>query len=267
MQLRAIIAEDELVAREAMVKMADSCGVQVLAACRSGAEVIHQLMAFQTDLLFLDVQMPGIDGFEVLQRMPSCRLPAVIFTTAYDRYAVKAFELNAVDYLLKPFDAERFGKAVEKARSRIAISSDCSAVTGRCDREIRLSNPRQGPQRFVVRSKGKVEIVKVDDIDWIEAEHNYVRLHIGNTVHAVRQPIREIETRLQPDSFLRIHRSLIVNVDRIRSLQSCGYGEYLVVLKNGKSLPLSRNYRERLDMFLDTLMTCNHRAGHDRPLS
>lgn len=254
MQLRAIIAEDEPVARQAIVGMANSCGLQVLAECGSGTEVMQHLAVCRPDLLFLDVQMPGIDGFAVLQDLPDDKLPAVIFTTAYDHYAVKAFDHNAVDYLLKPFDEERFSKAVERARLRLTNPCHRSVTQGDSDGEPRQSTAlHAGPQRLVLRSKGKVEIIKVDDIDWIEAQHNNVQLHVGSTVHAFRQPIREIEMKLQPESFLRIHRSLIVNVDRIRSLDSCGYGEYLVVLQNGKSLPMSRSYRERLDRFLDRL--------------
>jgi len=251
MQLRAIIAEDEPVARQAIVDMANSCGLRVLAECGSGTEVMQHLAVCGPDLLFLDVQMPGIDGFAVLQDLPADKLPAVIFTTAYEGYAVKAFEHNAVDYLLKPFDEERFNKAVERARLRITNPRRGSVTPGDSDAEPRQARAfHPGPQRLVIRSKAKVEIIKVDDIDWIEAQHNNVQLHVGNMVHAFRQPIREIEMKLQPESFLRIHRSLIVNVDRIRYLESCGYGEYLVVLKNGKSLPMGRSYRERLDRFL-----------------
>lgn len=251
MNLRAIIAEDEQVARQAIIAMAQACGIQVLAECRDGEETLHCLRTCRPDVLFLDVQMPGIDGFGVLQGMPQQEIPAVIFTTAYDRYAVRAFEHDAVDYLLKPFDEERFCKAVDRARLQLANRATERAVPSLSPGEMHHAcHLPSGPQRLVVRSKGKVELLRVDQIDWIEAHHNYLRLHIGNEVHMLRQTIREIETRLQPDCFLRIHRSLIVNVDRIRCLQACGYGEYLVVLQNGKSLPLSRGYRDHLDRFL-----------------
>jgi len=254
MQLRAMIAEDEPVARQAIVEMANSCGLQVLAECGSGTEVMQHLAVCRPDLLFLDVQMPGSDGFTVLEDLPDDNLPAVIFTTAYDHYAVKAFEHNAVDYLLKPFDEQRFSKAVERARLRITNWRQQLVKRGELDGEPHQSRASHaGPQRLAIRSKGKVEIIKVDDIDWIEARHNSVQLHVGTAVHAFRQPIREIEVKLQAEDFLRIHRSLIVNVDRIRCLESCGYGEYLVVLKNGKSLPMGRSYREHLDRFLAQL--------------
>jgi len=254
MTIRAIIAEDELVARQAITAMAQACGIQVLAECKDGAEAIESMQTYRPDIVFLDVEMPGMDGFGVLQNTPDGIAPAVIFTTAYDRYAVLAFEHNAVDYLLKPFDEERFRKAVDRAQSRLANRMNPAELTSRLAGALRQAYQSQSaPQRLVVRSRGKVELLRVDDIDWIEAHHNYVKLHVRNEAHLLRQTIGEIETRLQPDKFLRIHRSLIVNVDRIHHLQACGYGEYLVVLQNGKNLPLSRSYRDRLDRLLETI--------------
>ena len=260
MTLRAIIAEDELVARQAIAAMAHSCGIQVLAECKDGAEAIQSILACRPDILFLDVEMPGIDGFGVLQNFSGEISPAIIFTTAYDRYAVLAFEHNAVDYLLKPFDEERFRKAIDRAQSRLANRTNPAELITRLAGELRnVHHVQSAPHRLVVRSRGKVELLRVDDIAWIEAQHNYLRLHLGNEVHLLRQTIGEIETRLQPDKFLRIHRSLIVNVDQIRCLQACGYGEYLVVLRNGKSLPLSRGYRDRLDHLLTRISASNDR--------
>lgn len=255
MKMRAIIAEDEQIARQAIAEMANARGIEVVAECQDGAEAIHSLQIHRADVLFLDVQMPGIDGFGVLQGAPMGKLPAVIFTTAYDHYAVQAFEHNAVDYLLKPFDEERFGKAVERAKLSLANRSTSAALISRLVGEIRQACPvPTGPERLVVRSKGKVELLRVKEIDWIEAQHNYLHIHVGKDVHTLRQAIGELETRLCPDRFLRIHRSLIVNIDRIRSLESCGYGEYLVVLQNGKNLPLSRSYRDRLDCLLEKMV-------------
>ena len=254
MNIRAIIAEDEQVAREAIAGMAAASGIRVLAECRDGAEAIDCLRNYRPDILFLDVQMPGIDGFGVLKGLPSELLPAVIFTTAYNHYAVQAFEHNALDYLLKPFDQERFSRAVERAKVRIANRTSQAEPISRLAAEPYKAHEFMATSRkLVVRSKGKVEFLRVDEIDWIEAQHNYLRIHIGNEVHQFRQTITEIEMRLQPDRFLRIHRSLIVNIDRIRHLQACGYGEYLVVLRNGKNLPLSRGYRDRLDRFLEKI--------------
>jgi two-component system LytT family response regulator len=255
MKMRAIIAEDEQIARQAIAGMAKACGIDVVAGCQDGAEAIQCLQTYGADVLFLDVQMPGIDGFGVLQGVLADQLPAVIFTTAYDRYAVQAFEHNAVDYLLKPFDEERFGKAVDRAKLQLINRRNDGELISRLAGEIHHARALQpGPERLVVRSKGRVELLRVDEIDWIEAHHNYLHIHVGKEVHMLRQTIGEIETRLRPDSFLRIHRSLIVNVDRIRCLQASGYGEYLVVLQNGKNLPLSRSYRDRLDYFLEKIV-------------
>ena len=265
MIIRAIVAEDELIARQAISAMANACGIQVLAECKDGAEAIRAIQVFRPDIVFLDVEMPGIDGFGVLRSTPHEISPAIIFTTAYDRYAVLAFEHNAVDYLLKPFDEERFRKALDRAQSRLANRLNPADLVCRLAGELRrLHETQDAPQRLVVRSRGKVELLKLDEIDWIEAQHNYLRLHVGNEVHLLRQTIGEIENRLQPDRFLRIHRSLIVNVDRIRELQACGYGEYLVVLQNGKSLPLSRGYRDRLDHLLESISATTRFSVSDR---
>ena len=264
MTIRAIIAEDELVARQAIASMAGACGIQVLAECKDGAEAIQSVQAFRPDILFLDVEMPGIDGFGVLRKISGEAAPAIIFTTAYDRYAVLAFEHNAVDYLLKPFDEERFRKAVDRAQLHLANRVNPADLISRIAGALQAHHVPSSPPRLVVRSRGKVELLRVEQIDWIEDQHNYLRLHVGNDVHLLRQTIGEIESRLQPDKFLRIHRSLIVNVDRIRHLQACGYGEYLVVLQNGKSLPLSRSYRERLDHLLKTIAESTTPSSVDR---
>lgn len=254
MNPRAVIAEDELVARQAIATMAEACGIEVLAQCRDGAETLAALQTHLPDLLFLDVQMPGMDGFGVLQAAPRETLPAIIFTTAYDRYAVRAFEHNAVDYLLKPFDEERFRKAVERAKEQLAAKTSPAHLVDRLLAEMSQAvRPPATQERLVVRSRGQVEFLRINDIDWIEASHNHVKIHVGAETHLLRQTIGEIETQLSPEKFLRIHRCLIVNVDRIRRLEACGYGEYLVVLRDGKNLSLSRGYRNRLDRFLDTI--------------
>ena len=257
MNIRAIVAEDELVARQSICAMARAYDLEVVAECKDGDEAIESLQRYRADLLFLDVQMPRTDGFGVLQTMHAETLPAVIFTTAHDRYAVRAFEHHAVDYLLKPFDEERFRRAVDRFRVQFEKGANRADLVGRLLSELnraRLDHARQdrnGPERIVVRSRGQVAFLRVDEIDWIEASHNQVKIHIGRDVHLLRQSITEVEVRLQPERFLRIHRSLIVNVDRIRRLEACGYGEYLVVLHDGKKLSLSRGYRDRLDRFVD----------------
>jgi two-component system LytT family response regulator len=267
MTIRAIVAEDELVSRQAISAMATNYGIEVLAACQDGPETVRNVAKHCPDLLFLDVQMPGMDGFEVLESLPPPSSPTVIFTTAYDTYAVRAFEHSAVDYLLKPFDEERFRKAVDRARSRLGRSSHHSEWIRLLASELREAHQaRTDPQRLVIRSRGQVSFLRVDEIDWIEASHNYVKIHSGPDIHQLRETIKEIETRLQPGKFLRIHRCLIVNVDRIRRLEACGYGEYLVVLRDGKKLSLSRGYRENLDRLIDSLQHSASRSDFAQPV-
>ncbi len=251
--MRAIIAEDELPAREAIAAMATAYRIEVLAVCQDGPETVRSLAKYHPDLLFLDVQMPGMDGFEVLRSLSMDTFPAVIFTTAHDNYAVRAFEYRAIDYLLKPFDEERFRKAVDRAHLQLGQASNRAEWISRLAGELcEAQHARAGLQRLIIRSRGEVSFLRVDDIDWIEASHNYLKIHSGPDVHTLRQTIKEIEGRLQPDRFLRIHRCLIVNVDRIRRFEACGYGEYLVVLRDGKKLSLSRGYRDHLDRFIDS---------------
>lgn len=261
MTIRAIVAEDELVARQAITTMAKGYGIDVLAACPDGPETIRNVAKHRPDLLFLDVQMPGMDGFEVLENLPSDSFGAVVFTTAHDTYAVRAFEHSAVDYLLKPFDEERFRKAVDRARSRLGHASNNPEWIHQIARELReAQQARSGVQRLVIRTRGQMSLLRVDEIDWIEASHNYLKIHSGSDIHLLRETIKEIEARLPPDKFLRIHRCLIVNVDRIRRLEACGYGEYLVVLRDGKKLSLSRGYRENLNRLIDSLQPSSPRG-------
>lgn len=258
MNIRAIIAEDELLARQSISAMAKAYDIEVLAECKDGVEAIYSLQRYRADLLFLDIQMPETDGFGVLQGVHPEVLPAVIFTTAHDQYAVRAFEHHAVDYLLKPFDEGRFRKAVDRARVNMGSEKRGDLVIRLLSeldkaRQDQFHVERLHHERIVVRSRGQLAFVRVEDIDWIEAAHNHVRIHIGHDIHLLRESITDLESRLQPRMFLRIHRSLIVNVDRIRRLEACGYGEYLVVLHDGKKLSLSRGYRDRLDRFVDGL--------------
>jgi two-component system, LytTR family, response regulator len=258
MNIRAIVAEDELLARQSLCAMAKAYDIEVLADCKDGDEAIYSLQRYRADLLFLDIQMPGKDGFGVLQGVHREVLPAVIFTTAHDQYAVRAFEHHAVDYLLKPFDERRFRKAVDRARLNIGRENRGDLVIRLLSeldkaRQDQSHAERLHHERIVVRSRGQLAFLRVEEIDWIEAAHNHVRIHIGRDVHLLRESITDLEGRLQPYMFLRIHRSLIVNVDRIRRLEACGYGEYLVVLHDGKKLSLSRGYRDRLDRFVDGL--------------
>ncbi|HTS38869.1 MAG TPA: LytTR family DNA-binding domain-containing protein [Candidatus Solibacter sp.] len=256
--IRAIIAEDEMLARESLQAMAQSNGIQVVAACGNGKEALDAVVQHRPDLLFLDVQMPSLDGFSLLKALDTVdpqALPVVIFTTAFDQYAVRAFDHNAVDYLLKPFDEERFRKALDRANNLLR-TRDHSDTLAR-NLVVALEQAQNQPRRLAIRSGGQVTFLRLEEIDFIEAAGNYVHIRVGNDSHVLRQTISAVEQQLSRTGFLRIHRSLIVNVDRIRRLEPCGYGEYLVVLSNGKKLSLSRGYRHHLDRFLDEVLDFN----------
>jgi two-component system LytT family response regulator len=198
------------------------------------------------DLVFLDVEMPGANGFDVIEAIGADRMPFVVFVTAYDKYAIKAFDVHAVDYLLKPFDRDRFHQALARARQQLEQRSG-----GELERRLLalvqdLKPAHQKLERFVIKSGGRVFFVRAEEIDWIEAAGNYVKLHVGAEAHLFRETMNTLEARLNPDTFYRIHRSHIVNIERVRELQPWFNGEYVVFLKNGTRLTLSRGYREKL---------------------
>jgi len=244
--IRIVIADDEPPARAKVRRFLARCpDVCVVGEAGSGPEAVELVERARPDLLFLDVQMPEPDGFGVLAALGD-GAPHVVFTTAYDEYAVRAFEVHAVDYLLKPFDEERFRTALERARQRIREGR-------RVDDEARLARwidtARPGPahlQRILVRRGDTAVLLRVDEIDWIEAADNYVRIHAGGEAHLVRGTLTGYEARLDPARFARIHRSHIVNLDRVRTLHPWSHGDWLVVLHDGTELMLSRRYRDRL---------------------
>lgn len=208
------------------------------------------LSQHETDLLFLDVQMPVMDGFALLETLPEERMPVVVFTTAHDEHAVRAFEVHAFDYLLKPFDDERFARTLGRARKYLRSQTDNSdRLLGLLDE---LRQARQEPARFAIRAPGRVFFVRVDEIDWVEAADNYASLHVGHDTHLVRETMNSLEARLDAKRFLRIHRSTIVNAERIRELRPWFHGEYMVILKDGTELTLSRTYREKILAVLGT---------------
>jgi len=251
--IRTLIVDDEPLAREKLRGFLEKeDDIEIVAECRNGREALETIEAEEPDLVFLDVQMPEMDGFEVLEHTDRDKLPAVIFTTAYDQYALKAFEVHAIDYLLKPFDRERFAEALGRARGERErrqvdqMRQQLMALLG----EVEKRHARF-PERLVVKTSGKVVFVKVGDIDWIDAAGNYVRLHVAGDSYLMRETMGRVEERLDPELFLRIHRSTIVNIERIRELQQQFHGDYLVVLKNGQRLTLSRSYRDKIQELLD----------------
>jgi two-component system LytT family response regulator len=247
-RIRALIVDDEPLARERMRNMlGPETDVDVVGEASDGLEAVDAILEQSPDLVFLDVQMPKLDGFEVIQTVGAERMPSVVFVTAYDQHALRAFEVQAIDYLLKPFDRDRFQGALKRVRRQLD-----SADTGDLNRRlIALVRDLKGDRpvrsdRLVVKSGGRLFFLRAEEIDWIEAAGNYVRLHVGSEAHLLRETMNSIESRMNPETFFRIHRSHIVNIERIKELQPWFNGEYVVVLRNGTKLTLSRGYRERL---------------------
>ena len=247
LRVRALIADDEPLARERLrMLLSAEPDVEIVAECRNGADAIAAIQRLRPDLVFLDVQMPNGSGFEVIAAVGAARMPPVIFVTAYDQYALRAFDVHALDYLLKPFDRQRFEQALARARQQIE-----RVAAGDLERRLLelvqdLRPAAQRPERFVIKSGGRVFFVRADEIDWIEAAGNYVKLHVGTDTHLLRETMTALEAQLDPDLFFRIHRSHIVNIERIKELQPWFNGEYVVFLRNGARLTLSRGYREKL---------------------
>lgn len=253
--IRVLIVDDESLAREMIREMLDGDPeVEIVGECTSGAEAVSAIKERAPDLLFMDVQMPEANGFEVLETLPNGHLPHVIFVTAYDQYAVRAFEVHALDYLLKPFDRERFEASWQRAKEHIRTEK-----SSRLDERILtlLEELKAGSkylERLVIKSGGRVFFLEVDEIDWIEAEGNYVSVHSGAKAHLLRETIGGLEAQLDPKKFRRVHRSAIVQIDKIKELQPWFHGEYRIVLHSGAQLMLSRNYRENLQEALGKVL-------------
>lgn len=246
-KIRAMVVDDEAMARERVVSMLkQEQDIELIGECSDGQQAVNAIAAQQPDLVFLDVQMPACDGFRVIEQVGPEKMPAVVFVTAYDEYAVRAFEVHALDYLLKPFGKERFQQALQHARTHVERrrAGDLGKRLMALVQDIKPEPQRL--DRLVVKSAGRVFFLKTDDIVWIEAAGNYVRLHLAEDSHLFRETMNGIEARLDPRRFVRIHRSRIVNSDRIKELQPWFNGEYVVVLQNGTRLTLSRGYREKL---------------------
>ena len=246
-KVRVLVADDEPLARERLrTLLAREDWVDLIAECPNGTDAIDAIGRLQPDLVLLDIQMPGASGFEVIEAVGPERMPLVVFVTAFDRYALRAFDVHALDYLLKPFDRERFHEALLRARQHLERRG-----TGDLERRLLelvqdLKPSSQRLERFVIKSGGRVFFVRSDEIDWIEAAGNYVKLHVGNETHLFRETMNALEAQLDPDTFFRIHRSHIVNIERVKELQPWFNGEYVVFLRSGTRLTLSRGYREKL---------------------
>jgi two-component system, LytTR family, response regulator len=269
MKIRTLVVDDEPLARRRLARLLEAQdGVEVVGVCANGRDAVRAVREESPDLLFLDVQMPELDGFGVLRELGAERMPAVVFVTAYDRYAIQAFEVHALDYLLKPYTPDRLSAAVQRASRQLHRSESATErlaeLLEHLDRErrdlsTRLNGAAQGPApaaapasapartgRLLVKEGERMFFVPVERVDWLEAEGNYVRLHCGREAHLVRGTLGGMEEQLDPRSFTRIHRSTIVNVDRVKEVRPWFAGDYQVKLHDGTELRLSRRYRDRL---------------------
>jgi two-component system LytT family response regulator len=245
--IRTLIVDDEPLGRERIrTLLAGDPDIEVVEECPDGHRAIAAIKRSKPDLVFLDVQMPEVDGFAVLNAIAGDYTPVIVFVTAYDRYAVQAFEVHALDYLLKSFDRDRFQAALQRAKQEVHRSKK-GVITERLAGLLEdLQAKDERLTRLVVKSGGRIVFLRVEEIDWVEAADNYVRVHAGRESHLIRETLQSLEGRLDQGTFLRIHRSTLVNLDRIRELQPMFHGDYVVKLQDGTELTLSRSYRERL---------------------
>ena len=246
-KIRTVIVDDEPLARRGIrAQLKEEEDIEIVAECRNGLEALAAIEKQAPDLVFLDVQMPELDGFGVLEAVGVNQMPAVIFVTAYDQYALRAFDVHALDYLLKPVDPERFATALKRARRQIEHH-------GVQDLNQRLQNflddvqsKQKFTERLVIKSGSRIFFLNVEEIDWIEAADNYVRLHAGRDSHLLRETMNSLENKLNPDHFLRIHRSRIINIRQIKELQPLFRGEYDIMLRDGTRVESGRAYRDKL---------------------
>lgn len=251
--LRVLIVDDERIARDRLRTMLmDHQGVEVAAECRDGADAIEALESSAVDGVFLDIQMPELDGFEVVRTVGPHMMPPVVFTTAYEQFAVRAFEVRAVDYLLKPFDQARLADALARLRAQRAAGAPERAA--RLDVLLEAVDSRGPLRRLVVRRDGRMTVVRIEDVDYFEAADNYVRIRVGKAEHLVRGRISAMQSSLDSTQFARIHRSIIVNLDRVREVQPMFHGDCVVILGNGVKLPVSATYRVALLAALGTVI-------------
>jgi two-component system LytT family response regulator len=246
MPFTTLIVDDEPLAREGLrMWLAADEDISAIHQAKDGREAVAAIRKLRPDLVFLDVQMPEIDGFGVVSKV-GVQMPAVVFVTAHDQHAIQAFEINAIDYLLKPVTKDRFDQALERAKKRVRMRP-----REEVNRQIiglleSIVSPRQHVKRLAVRSGGKTVFVDVKEVDWIEAAENYVELHCGKSGHLLHVPLNTLEKSLDPETFLRIHRSIVVNVTRIKELQPGVHGEYVITLESGTRLRSGRTYHEKL---------------------
>lgn len=250
MSLSALIVDDEPLAREGLkLLLAEDAGIARVTEAKHGKDAVRLIRQEPPDLVFLDVQMPEISGFDVVREIGPERMPGVIFVTAHDRYAIQAFEINAIDYLLKPVSRERFHEAMRRTRDRLPHVGNGERVLASLLQT--LASPQKHLSRVAIRSSSKTYFVTLADVDWMWAAENYVQLNVNGTAHLVHVPMQTLHDSLDPAQFLRIHRSYIVNVNRVKEVESVGRGEYVFVLRNGERLQSSRTYHEHVKKWLE----------------
>jgi two-component system, LytTR family, response regulator len=247
MPLTALIVDDEPLAREGLsMLLARDPDISAVHEARDGREAVSAMHSLHPDVVFLDVQMPEMDGFAVVREIGAEQMPAVVFVTAHDRYAIQAFEVNAIDYLLKPVTGDRFVRALARVKEHLRLKPPDESNHQIISLLESIASPRRYVKRLAVRSAGKTTFVDVKDVDWIEAAENYVQLHSGRSAHLVHAAMNTLEKSLDPEIFLRVHRSIIVNVRKIKELQPALHGEYSVTLESGVRLQSGRIYNQKL---------------------
>ena len=253
MKIRTIIADDEELARRGLRALSQRCeDLELICECANGQEAVDAIRRHRPDLVFLDIQMPGKTGFDVISAIEDAQRPHVVFVTAYDKFALRAFEVHALDYLLKPVNEERFDAAVARVREAMSHATD-NAIVQRvrqvaADLKVAIP-PSKGSavDRLPIKVNGRIMVIRVADIDWIEADGDYVSVHVGNKTWLMRDTIAAVELRLALSGFVRIHRSTLVNAERVKELQPQDKGEYTVVLNDGTELKLTRHYRTSVE--------------------
>lgn len=247
MGIRTIIVDDVDLARERIKLLLSDSELEIVSECANGREAIKAIRDLKPELVFLDIQMPKIGGFEVVEAVGVEAMPAVIFVTAYDEFALRAFEVHAVDYLLKPFDEARLKRAVEHAKREIRQRKPAAEIEEKLRQLLKeVSGEPKYLKRIPVKSARQTTLVLAEEIDWISSSGHYLELHVGGEKHVIREQLSRLEAKLDPETFVRIHRSTIVNLDSIKSFHPLFNGDHLVILKNGKELHLSRTYHEKL---------------------
>ncbi|HKG95743.1 MAG TPA: LytTR family transcriptional regulator DNA-binding domain-containing protein [Gemmatimonadaceae bacterium] len=249
--IRTLIVDDEALARRGLrTLLRDDPEVEVVGECRDGREAVAAIRERRPELVYLDVQMPALDGFAVIDAVGVEAMPAVVFVTAYDEHALRAFEVHALDYLLKPFDRDRFARSLDRAKRlvRAAAPAPSSGDLAALLRDLRAAPPAppRYAERLLVKHDGRIYFVPAADVDWVEAAGNYLRIHAGAERHLLHETMNALEERLDPARFVRVHRSAIVNVDRIREIQPWFHGGLVIILKTGARVTASRTYKDRL---------------------